>query len=145
MITSHFCKKSSFSTENFQAAASVIPLPTWWILMQIETNWTKLVWRIIFGRACLHRSLKSPIVKTFHQKHLPPCHCGKKFINLVKVLIFFTLNWINLKLNQYKTYKDGGLCHWSLSASSENIRKPLVFWCFKGMQIKTTDMKWIQI
>ena len=31
---------------------------------------------------------------------------------------------------------------WSLSILPENIRKPLVFWCFQGVQKETNGMKW---
>ena len=34
-------------------------------------------------------------------------------------------------------------CHWSLLIPPENIRKPLVFWCFQGVSKEISGMKWI--
>ena len=32
---------------------------------------------------------------------------------------------------------------WSLSIPPENIRKPLVFWCFQGISKENSGMKWV--
>ena len=34
-------------------------------------------------------------------------------------------------------------CQWSLSTPPENIRKPLVFWCFQEVLKETISVKWV--
>ena len=34
--------------------------------------------------------------------------------------------------------------HWSLLIPPENIRKPLVFWCFQGVSKEISGMKWVK-
>ena len=35
-------------------------------------------------------------------------------------------------------------CYWSLSVPLESIRKPLVFWCFQGVQKEISSLKWFE-
>ena len=60
----------------------------------------------------------------------------KQIMNHVR---FWSWKLILLRSSQYKI-----LWHFLLSIPPENIRKPLDFWCFQGVQKETSNMKWIK-
>ena len=43
------------------------------------------------------------------------------------------------------TKKLTDLCNWSLCIPPENIRKPLVFWCFQVVWKESSGMKWVNV